>query len=126
MTETTTANSPIALEKIFMSILVRDSEIHGKGIFAGDFIKRDSVIGIYHGPRVQEDGTYVLWIDCEKDGIYGIDGCNELRFTNHSSAPNASFEGPELIALRDIEAGEELTFHYGDEWEDLENSTGAP
>ncbi len=106
-----------ALDQIFYPVTVRDSAIHGRGVFAAAFIPKDALIGRYAGPRVEHDDTYVLWIDCEEEGCYGIDGRNALRFTNHSAHPNASFEGPELIALRDILPGEEITFHYGEEWE---------
>ncbi len=34
------------------------------------------------------------------------------RFLNHSCAPCAKFEGPDLIAVRDIAAGEAITFNY--------------
>jgi SET domain-containing protein len=39
---------------------------------------------------------------------------------NHSSRPNTEFVGVNLYALRDIQAGEELTFHYGEDWEGVE------
>ncbi|MBK8974693.1 MAG: SET domain-containing protein-lysine N-methyltransferase [Planctomycetes bacterium] len=40
------------------------------------------------------------------------------RFLNHSCAPNAALRGRELIALRAIAAGEEVTFDYHTtEWE---------
>ena len=40
------------------------------------------------------------------------------RYLNHACAPNAAFRGRTLLALRPIEAGEELTFDYETtEWE---------
>lgn len=104
-----------------MPIIVKESAIHGKGVFASKSIEKNQLIGTYVGPRVDEDGIYVLWIDCEVDGIYGIDGRNDLKFTNHSATPNASFEGPELIALRAIAPDEEITFHYGADWAEEES-----
>ncbi|MBI1357058.1 MAG: SET domain-containing protein-lysine N-methyltransferase [Acidobacteria bacterium] len=66
------------------------------------------------------DARYVLWVD-DGDGVWrGIDGQNELRYLNHSSQPNAGFDGPELYALRTIRVGDEITFHYGDEWEGVD------
>ncbi|MFT7616748.1 MAG: hypothetical protein ACI97A_000377 [Planctomycetota bacterium] len=118
VTETITTSTASPFE---FPIKVRTSAIHGKGVFASALILSETLIGSYDGPRVNEDGTYVLWIDCELDGVYGIDGCNDLKYTNHSPTPNATFEGPELIALRDIMPGEEITFHYGDEWADSED-----
>ncbi len=95
---------------------VKASPIHGKGLFATREIKKDRLIGTYEGPETSEDGTYVLWCYDEEDNLFGIDGRNDLRFANHSSRPNAIFLGDELIALRPIEPGEEITFHYGDDW----------
>lgn len=98
---------------------VKRSPIHGKGLFATRDIPKDSLIGIYEGPETQEDGTYVLWCYDSEDELFGIDGRNDLRFANHSSDPNAIFLGDELIALRPIKAGEEITFHYGEDWGDV-------
>jgi hypothetical protein len=42
-----------------------------------------------------------------------------LRWLNHSATPNVEFDGAELYSMRPIAAGEELLFHYGDEWADV-------
>ena len=42
-----------------------------------------------------------------------------LRFLNHASKPNAEFDGDRLYARRVIRKDEEITFHYGEEWEDV-------
>ncbi len=34
------------------------------------------------------------------------------RFLNHSCSPSARFEGPDLLAARDVAEGEEITFNY--------------
>ncbi|MHC4952946.1 MAG: SET domain-containing protein [Planctomycetota bacterium] len=96
---------------------VRESAIHGRGLFAARFIPEGTVLGAYDGPIVDEDGPHVLWVWHDDDsGMYGIDGQNELRYVNHSAAPNVEFSGAELVALRDIHPGEELTHHYGEGW----------
>ena len=96
------------------------SSIHGKGVFAGrDFVEGD-LIGVFEGEETGEDGEHVLWIDDEESGrIYGLRGTNDLRFVNHSSRPNAEFDGERLIALSAIHTDEEITFHYGDAWNDV-------
>lgn len=102
--------------------VVADSGIHGKGLFARRKIAKGTVLGAYDGPKVytdDEDGDHVLWIEDEDGEVYGIDGKNELRYVNHSTRANVVFEGEELVAMRDIAKGEELTHHYGDDWEDL-------
>lgn len=97
---------------------VRNSPIHGKGVYAKKKIKGGAKIGTYHGDPAKEDDTYVLWVT-DEDGIeYGVDGTTDLKFLNHSGQPNAEFDGDELYALRDIKSGEEITFHYGEIFEE--------
>jgi uncharacterized protein len=95
---------------------VRPSAIHGFGVFARGPIAKDTRIGDYEGARVDENDTYVLWVEYDDGEVAGIDGANALRYINHAHAPNAAFWGHELYALRDIEAGEEITFDYGEDW----------
>ena len=92
------------------------SAIHGRGLFARCNISRGTLIGTYEGRRTKTDGKYVLWMEDDEVGEYGIDGKNETRYVNHSGRPNAVFEGPSLLAIRKITAGEEITHHYGDDW----------
>ncbi|MEM7261676.1 MAG: SET domain-containing protein-lysine N-methyltransferase [Planctomycetota bacterium] len=99
---------------------VDKSPIHGKGLFAQKRIKKGECIGTYEGKRTRSDGMHVLWVE-ETDGKWiGIKGENELKYLNHSSKPNAEFDGDELFAIRAIKKGEEITFDYGEEWEDVE------
>ncbi|MEM7142725.1 MAG: SET domain-containing protein-lysine N-methyltransferase [Actinomycetota bacterium] len=95
----------------------RPSEIHGTGVFAVETIEAGALVGRYVGDPSDVDGTYFLWVENDDGGWDGIDGTGVLRFLNHSSEPNVEFDGPELFAVRDIAVGEELTFHYGDEWD---------
>ena len=99
--------------------VVAASPIHGRGLFASHEISEGERIGAYEGPEVEQDSAHVLWIEDEDGLLRGIRGENELRFVNHSPLPNAAFEGPELFAMRRIAGGEEITIHYGDEWDDL-------
>ncbi|MEQ8841367.1 MAG: SET domain-containing protein-lysine N-methyltransferase [Acidimicrobiales bacterium] len=94
-----------------------ESPVHGTGVFARTAIAAGTHIGSYDGDPTEVDDTFVLWIeDDEGDAWHGIDGTGLLRYLNHSQSPNAEFDGPELFAIRDIAAGEELLFDYGDEW----------
>ncbi len=98
---------------------VRRSPIHGHGLFARTKIFADTRIGLYEGRRTLRNGVHVLWLWNEENQRWeGIDGCNELRFLNHSSQPNAEWWGAELYAIRNIEVDEEITFDYGEEWTD--------
>lgn len=92
------------------------SPIHGKGCFASRAIAEGELIGEYTGSPTQQDGVHVLWVEDDDGTFFGIDGDSVLRWLNHSSEPNVEFDGPRLYALRAIAIGEELTFHYGEEW----------
>jgi uncharacterized protein len=97
-------------------VTVCSSSIHGKGVFAADFIPKGSYIGCYEGPVAKRNGKYVLWVT-DLDGTeYGISGQNKLRYLNHSSEPNTAFDGEHLYAECDIYTGDELTFHYGEQF----------
>jgi len=99
---------------------VLESPIHGRGLFATERIRKGERIGRYEGPIAEQDGDHVLWIyDEDEEREYGIDGRNELRFVNHSSVPNANFDGDVLQALRTIRPGDEITHDYGDDWTDV-------
>lgn len=106
-------NEPIPAE-------ARESSIHGRGCFATRPIAAAAFIGEYTGRPTAADGTYVLWVEGDDGEFHGIDGDGVLRWLNHSTDPNVEFDGPQLFALRDIDVGEELTFHYGEEWEHVD------
>jgi len=92
---------------------VRDSGIHGKGLFATIDIVEGDIIGSIEYKPVTEDGPYVLWVDQNT----GIQVDCELKYINHSASPNACYcEDLDVVALRDIKKGEEITHDYGDDW----------
>jgi SET domain-containing protein len=102
------------------AVYVADSDIHGKGLFAAQAFQSGAYIGFYEGAETMENGTYVLWVQesasPESEELWlGYDGNNELRFLNHAKDPSCEMDGQALYALRDIDKGEELTFDYG-EW----------
>ncbi len=101
---------------------VKQSHIHGLGLFAARKFRKGELIGHYEGPEVTEhqDGDHVLWVFDEDEGReYGVDGKNETRFVNHSRRANAHFNGLELMATQAIRPGEEITHDYGEAWSDL-------
>ncbi|MEZ5167233.1 MAG: SET domain-containing protein [Acidimicrobiales bacterium] len=100
-------------------IEARPSPVHGTGVFATAPIAAGTHIGTYEGTPTEQDGTYVLWIENDAGGWTRIEGTGILRFLNHSREPNVEFDGPELHARRDIAAGEELRFDYGEDWADV-------
>ena len=101
-------------------VIIKRSPIHGRGLFAAQPIAKGELVGRYEGPPAKRDGKYVLWIvDEEGNPERGIKGENEMRFMNHSANPNVEWDEEEVYALRDIAEGEEITIHYGDDWNDL-------
>ena len=93
------------------------SPIHGTGLFARKPIHEGAFIGIYEGEQTEENGMHVLWVEDEPGGGWtGYDGRNDMRFLNHSPAPNAEMDGLYCYALENIPAGREITIDYG--WED--------
>ena len=93
---------------------VANSGIHGRGVFARKKIKKGTLIGrVDSKPTDKEEGPYVLWTD---EGQREVT-CN-LKYINHSTQPNAAYyDDLTVVALSTILAGEEITHHYGDDWE---------
>ena len=84
--------------------------------YVGELINKEE----YHRRvRMQEDHYYHMALDRKRIIDAGRKG-NLARFMNHSCQPNCKTEKWNvagdtrvgLFALRDIKAGEELTFHY--------------
>ena len=107
---------------------VSDSPVHGKGLFARRYISAGTWIGHYAGSLTERNGMHVLWIETDTGddttgettgGVtyLGYEGSNELRFLNHAAKPNGEMDGRNLYALLDIKQGEEITIHYGEEFE---------
>ena len=74
--------------------------------------------------RCELNNEYIFCLDDEHD-VDGSVEWNLARFLNHSCAPNceAYFEDGQIwfYAIRDIQAGEELTFNYGYDLEDYKD-----
>ena len=110
-------------------IVLGHSRIHGRGVFAGEAITKNSRIIDYAGELIRNDeaceareeqhrGRGELWIfrvnrAWSRDA--NVDG-NIARFINHSCTPNCWFEVVDktiwIRAARRIRRGEELTYDY--------------
>ncbi len=124
---------------------VKGSGIHHKGVFAAKFIPKGTRIIEYVGEKLtkaQSDKRADVYLEeneknPDKNGAvyifelnkkYDIDGNvpnNPAKYINHSCDPNAETDIIRgkiwVIALRDIEKGEEITYDYCydlDSWED--------
>lgn len=114
---------------------VRDSDIHGRGVYASAFIPKETRIIEYIGELIDkeesekralsqhaksvESGDAAVYIFTLSKN-YDIDGnvpWNTARLINHSCNPNceAWIVGRRIYiySLRDISKGEELGFDYG-------------
>ena len=94
---------------------VKESAIHGKGLFARTAIKKDTVIGQLEGKKVKKDGPHVLWMNDGQD-LFQVN--NDLKFINHNKKPNvAYYDDYTVVALKNIKAGAELVHDYGEDWD---------
>ena len=124
---------------------VRDSEIHGTGVYAAKNIPTGDRVIEYLGEKIGKeeserraneqmalaeqtgDAAVYIFTLSKKWDIDGNMPWNTARLLNHSCEPNceAWIEGKRifLYAMRDIKLGEELTFDYGF---DIENHEDHP
>ena len=109
--------------------VVRDSPIHGRGVFAARKINKGRRIIEYVGERISpqeseerydddrsEHPHILLFTVDEKTIIDGARGGNEAVFFNHSCEPNCEAVNDDgrifIEAMRSISPGEELTYDY--------------
>ena len=114
-------------------LVIRSSSIHAAGCYTTRAIKKGTRICEYDGPRFSKkeaDERYAdRWItylfSCGGDGTV-IDGFGTAMFINHCCDPNCETEEIDnrifVQAVRDIKAGEELTYEYN--LHDSDDETG--
>lgn len=113
---------------------MRNSRVHGKGVFALTDIARGERIIEYKGelipwdealerhPHDPDDPNHTFFFDVDEGMVIdGGRGGNSARWINHSCGPNCVARQEEaggrphvyIHARRDIRAGEELFYDYG-------------
>jgi SET domain-containing protein len=126
-------------------ISVRKSEIHGTGVFARKNVPAGARIIEYVGDRItkrESDRRYQIAWDRARNGngnegiVYiftlnkrhDIDGSvswNTAKYINHSCDPNCETDIIRghiwIIAIRDIEKGEEISYNYGYDFDSYED-----
>ena len=114
-------------------VLFKKSKIHGRGGFARDDIRRGKRIIEYVGPKLSKTDSeiqlnklnYFIFILDDEFDIDGSVEWNPARFINHSCYPNCEVNIVRnriwLYALRNIPAGDELTYNYSHDLEDYED-----
>ena len=126
----TAATSTTAAARSKRPFAVRNSKIHGRGVFATERIPKGTRLIEYTGEMITwpvadkryahngERGYHTFLFDI--DGKRVIDaavGGNAARWINHSCAPNcqAVGDGDKIFieAIKTIKPGEELGYDYG-------------
>jgi SET domain-containing protein len=122
-------NDPERTALHFDAIEVRQSTVHGHGVFAVHALQAGQEVAPYTGLRYAADEAHALWDDqltylfglSDGSMIDGAQGGNATRHINHACEPNVEAietydAAGELIitihATRPIRAGEELFLDY--------------
>jgi hypothetical protein len=104
-------------------LIIRSSSIHAAGCYTTRSFKKGSRVCEYEGPRFTKEvaderykDRFITYLfSCGDNGTV-IDGFGTAMFINHSCDPNCETEDHEgrvyVVAIRDIAAGEELTYEY--------------
>ena len=99
-------------------IYIATSKINGKGLFAGEDVKKGETIRLIKGEMkfkvnhgIEDSLANPNWIGLDQD--QWIDPDKFFKFINHSCAPTAGVKGRvTCVALRDLKEGEEITLDY--------------
>jgi SET domain-containing protein len=104
-------------------LIVRSSNIHAAGCYTTRRIRKGQRVCEYTGPRMSKEAADQRYADRHVTYLFGygdrnmvIDGFGAAMFMNHCCNPNCETEEQDerifVVALRDIEAGEELVYEY--------------
>ena len=104
-------------------IEVRNSPIHGRGVYAKTRIVKGGRVIEYLGDN--DDGHTFLFIVDNRTVIDAGVGGNEARFINHGCSPNCETVTEDrrifIEATRTIKPGEELCYDYQLVWESTDD-----
>ena len=104
-------------------LIIRSSSIHAAGCYTTRAIKKGKRVVEYDGPRFAKDeaderykGRDITYLFSNGIDKTVIDGFGIAMFINHSCDPNCESDAIDgrifIVAIRDIAAGEELTYEY--------------
>jgi hypothetical protein len=106
-----------------MTLVIRKSAIHSFGCYTTKRIRKGTLIVEYVGEHLSYEEADDLYDEFPNTYLFGLDGGKRIidgygvaAFVNHSCKPNCETDQIAgkmwIIALRDIEPGEELTYDY--------------
>ena len=107
-----------------VQIEVRESRVHGRGVYAAQFIPKGTRIIEYTGERVSweaapdhADDPHTFNFGLENGDVINPQvGGNDARWINHSCDPNCETVEEDdrifIYAMCDIQPGEELLYDY--------------
>jgi hypothetical protein len=107
-----------------VQIEVRESGVHGRGVFAAEHIRKGKRIIEYTGERVSweaapddDSNPHTFNFGLENGEVINAEiGGNDARWINHSCNPNCEAIDEDdrifIYATRDIQPGEELLYDY--------------
>lgn len=106
-----------------MGLIIRSSAIHAAGCYTTKAIRKGSRVAEYSGHHLSKDEADRIYDDSPITYLFGlgdgtrvIDGHSIAMFINHSCRPNCETTEESgrvwIKAIRDIEAGEEITYDY--------------
>ncbi len=116
--------SPTALSCLSPKTVVRESPIHGRGLFAKVAIERDEIVAVKGGHIITRKQLRQLQPTLGPAEIQIADDLficpvtmkdreGSMIFSNHSCEPNLGVNGQiTFVAMRAIQAGEELTHDW--------------
>lgn len=113
----------LKIEDRFMPLEIRKSAIHSFGCYTTKRIRKGTLVVEYVGERLSYEEADDLYDPFPNTYLFGLDGGKRIidgygvaAFVNHSCKPNCETDQIAgkmwIIALRDIEPGEELTYDY--------------
>lgn len=104
------------------ALIIRSSSIHAAGCYTTRAIKKGERVCEYDGPRFSKGEADVRYQDRMVTYLFStggdevIDGFGMAMFINHCCDPNCETEEVDgrvfVSAVRNIAAGEELTYEY--------------
>lgn len=88
------------------------SKIEGNGLFSREDIKKGDYIGTFEVVEAKYVTKFSIWYKNKWHRAICV-----LKYANHSKKPNVEVsESLYMYALKDIKAGTEIVWDYGEGW----------